>query len=372
MAKMNAEIESFEHLKQVSKIKHTILEKYLPAWEIILGSQRFFGKFNYVDCYAGAGFHEYNKKKVEGSPIIAVRTAIDYLKKHPNKKMTITLIEKDKNQFASLEKALKSVQPYPPNLTVDPKAGDSTVIVPNLLEADKGSEPTFFLVDPYGHPLTIPILNDMLSRKHNEALINFMFYMINRDVDNPKVVERLNKMFGNEEWQKQEFRRYGGPEREEGLLEYFKNCIIARYKLHFRVRFDLEDNVRNRGTKYYLIHASNHVRAALLMKAVMWRLGDQEGIFDYSGSAQGILFSSSPTEEELRNYLLKNFAGRELTFDGIREETWNIPFIEKHYRAVIQQLEKEDLAKIKRVSSKESGLKRKDLVYILPYKYENP
>ncbi|HXF48998.1 MAG TPA: three-Cys-motif partner protein TcmP [Verrucomicrobiae bacterium] len=369
MTAKNEEMESLEHLKQVSKIKLTILQKYLPVWETILGSQPFWHGINYIDCYAGPGFYEYKGKKEQGSPLIVVQTAKEFLRKYPGKEMTVGLVENNAKQFTLLQKALKTLHPYPKNLTVDIQPGDSTDLIPNLLNVFKNLAPTFFMVDPYGHPLTIPILNQILSQKYTEALINFMFFRINMDINNPKVKDRLNKMFGDEEWQKQEFIRYRGIQREIGMLEYFKGKLQARFKLHFRIRFDVEDKIRGNRTKYYLIHASNHVKAALLMKEVMWRLGDEEGLFDYGGSAQGILFSSSPTEYELRDYLLKNFSDKKMTFDEIREETWEIPFIEKHYRAVLKKLERESppLVKIERVFSKKDGLQKNDLVYILPH-----
>jgi len=83
--------------------------------------------------------------------------------------------------------------------------------------------------------------------------------------------------------------------------------INARFKLPFRIRFDVEDGVARIRTKYYLIHASNHPRAAPLMKEVMWPLGDEEGLFDFSGEKHGVLFSSSPREEELRAALLRSY-----------------------------------------------------------------
>ena len=58
------------HLKQVSRIKHVILQKYLPSWEVILGSQN--RRLCYFDCYAGPGAYEFEGQKVDGSPIIAV------------------------------------------------------------------------------------------------------------------------------------------------------------------------------------------------------------------------------------------------------------------------------------------------------------
>src|SRR5256885_3868169 len=72
-----------QHLKQVSRIKHLILEKYLPPWSRILGSQN--AELAYFDCYAGPGIYELKGEFVEGSPIIAVRAAKDFLIRYPQR-----------------------------------------------------------------------------------------------------------------------------------------------------------------------------------------------------------------------------------------------------------------------------------------------
>lgn len=59
-----------QHLKQVSRIKHVILQKYLPPWEQILGSRH--SRICYFDCYAGPGIYECQDQMVDGSPIIAI------------------------------------------------------------------------------------------------------------------------------------------------------------------------------------------------------------------------------------------------------------------------------------------------------------
>lgn len=179
----------------------------------------------------------------------------------------------------------------------------------------------------------------------------------------------LEEMFGDGEWQTQAFLRESGWKREEGFLEYFKSKIKAQYKLHFRIRFDVEDGVAKSRTKYYLIHASNHPKAALLMKEVMWPLGDEEGMFDFSGEKHGVLFSSSPREKELRAALLREYVGKEVEFDRLREETWDLPFIDKHYRAVVKQLKEEERVTNTPVTSKtDRVLRGRDRVRFLPPK----
>jgi len=354
-----------QHLKQVSRIKHIILQKYLPSWEVILGSQN--RRLCYFDCYAGPGVYEFQRQKVDGSPIIAVRAAQEYLAKAKGHQMTVILVEKDEKHRASLETELKRVQPYGQGLQVHVIAEDVKEFVPKLLGQVPNLAPSFFMVDPYGHPLTVPILNDILKRPQTEALINFMFYRINMDAGNPKVQHHLDEMFGDGEWRTQAFLKESGWKREQGFLEYFKSKINARYRLPFRIRFDVEDEMARGRTKYYLIHASNHPKAVLLMKEVMWPLGDEEGLFDFSGEKHGMLFSSSPREEELREALLREYSGKQIEFDQLREETWDLPFIEKHYRSVVKQLKEEGLVEITPVSSRtDRGLKKKDRVRFLP------
>jgi hypothetical protein len=132
--------------------------------------------------------------------------------------------------------------------------------------------------------------------------------------------------------------------------------------LPFRIGYDPEDKVRGERTKYYLLHASNHPSAVLLMKEVMWPLGDEDGTFDFSGESQGVLISRTPKATELRQILLRDFAGKKMAFDNIREQTWRLPFVEKHYREVIQELRQEGIVSVTPVSSKRSGLRRRDLV----------
>jgi len=115
-------------------------------------------------------------------------------------------------------------------------------------------------------------------------------------------------------------------------------------------------------TKYYLIHASNSLKAVLLMKDVMWRLGDEEGTFDFSGDSQGVLISQTPQPDELRTILLREFAGQHVAFDDICGKTWQLPFIGKHYRSVLQELRSSGIVEVTPITTKGKGLAGRDLV----------
>jgi three-Cys-motif partner protein len=352
-----------KHLKRVSRIKHQILTRYLPSWATILGSA--FDKLYYVDCFAGPGHYESEGKEVDGSPIIAVKAGKVFAEKNPSKKLGIVLVEDDSGQLGQLKGCLNATLPYPANFQVVTKLADSHAIIPGVIAGIKArkSAPSLFLVDPYGHPLSIPTMNDILALPRSELLINLMWYRINMNMTNDSVVHHVTELFGDEDWRLQPFMRHHGTKREEEFLEYFCARLSAQYVRPFRIRYDAhEDRKAGNRTKYYLIHASNSLKAVLLMKDVMWPLGDEEGTFDFSGNSQGMLISETPRPDELKAILLRDFAGQQVAFDDIRGKTWKLPFIDKHYRSVLQELRSSGVVEVTPVSSKGKGLAGRDLV----------
>jgi three-Cys-motif partner protein len=280
--------------------------------------------------------------------------------------MTLVLIEKDAANVNLLEKHLGELEPFPSHLNVHVFAADSKTLVPDILDQTRELAPSFFMIDPYGHPMTVPTINQILLRPRTEAFINLMWFRINMDLGNPVMHILVDQLFGNGSWRDQPFMREVGIAREDGFLSYFCSCLKAKFVLPFRIGFDKEDKVPGQRTKYYLLHASNHARAPLLMKEVMWPLGDEDGTFDFSGESQGVLISRVPKHEELGEILLCEFKGRRIEFEKIREMTWKLPFVGKHYRAAIKQLRVEGLAKVTPVTSKKTGVKGRDLVEFLP------
>ena len=283
----------------------------------------------------------------------------------PDHFITLVLIEKDAVNVNLLEKHLEELKPFPSHLTVHIFPADSKTLVPDILSQTPELAPSFFMVDPYGHPMSVPIVKQILSRPRTEVLINLMWYRINMDLGNLTMHPLLDQLFGDGAWRDQPFIRQTGAVREEGFLTYFCSRLGAQFVLPFRIGFDKEDRVHGQRTKYYLLHASNHVRAVLLMKEVMWPLGDEDGTFDFAGESQGVLISHVPKNEELSQILLREFGGQRLAFNEIREQTWKLPFVEKHYRAVIKQLRAEGQTKVTPVTSKKTGIKGKDLVEFL-------
>jgi len=71
--------------------------------------------------------------------------------------------------------------------------------------------------------------------------------------------------------------------------------------------------------------------------------------------AVGVLISEAPTEQELRHILLRQFKGKVISFEELCERTWNLPFIPRHYRAVLRSMEGKEIT-ISRVTSKKTGI----------------
>jgi three-Cys-motif partner protein len=121
-----------QHLKRVSRIKHIILQNYLPPWATILGSRH--RQLAYFDCFAGPGEYELEGKPVAGSPVIAVKGAIQVLQNRSGQSQAMYLIEDDPRQVERLVASLRHLQPYPKNLTVNVYCADSRSYIPDLLE----------------------------------------------------------------------------------------------------------------------------------------------------------------------------------------------------------------------------------------------
>ena len=91
--------------------------------------------------------------------MIAVKAAKSFLTTRPSHSLDILLTEKDKQQAQKLDSQLAPLKPYPKNLNVDLLAEDSKTFIPDLLSKIPKLAPSFFMIDPYGHPLTLPVIS---------------------------------------------------------------------------------------------------------------------------------------------------------------------------------------------------------------------
>lgn len=360
--------DSLSYLKHVSRIKHQILNGYFGAWAGILSKS--FSRLAYFDCFAGDGrYVDEHGQSLPGSPQRAVGIATDLVNKTKGLFLTLGFIERDEAKAARLRVDLTSIARVP-GLECSVLAGDARDLVDQVLKTLQSRTsvvPTLFFVDPYGHPLPIPILKRLLAIPKAEVLVNLMWYRISMDLGNADRFDHFNYMFGHERWITQQFMRLTGREREESFLEYFEQEVAAPYRTHFAMPYSPEDKVAapDRRVKFYLVHFSSHPRAATAMKAVMHRAEKNIEQLYGSQSQSSFDFAEPGTLRvaELTRILRATFhAGQRVTFRELLDRTANLPYFEPEYRQTLKQLDDEGQVQIDRRESKRTGLTDGDVI----------
>lgn len=338
--------------REHTRVKHVLLEKYLRGWIPILG--KYHPQICYIDGFAGRGEWEGG---FPGSPVIAIRVAHE-LEKYFGEFVCIN-IELDPDNFRNLESVLSECH-YPKIKNINIQGSFADVVGKVLIQVKASGIPSFFFIDPFGFGgVPFAIIRDILSIRRTEVFITFMYRDINRFLESSAAQEALDKLFGirvSEQLQRTP------SSREHALrnlyVKQLQEAASARFVWPFRISMTEE-----RRTLYYLIYATNHFKGLMLMKTVMHNQGPG-GVFSYLGpedKPRRIQLSFFGEDiEPLRNLLLSQFKGRELTYDEIEEETWDAPFVDKHYRTALKEMEDEGIITVKRVSSKRRGLWGKD------------
>lgn len=159
--------------------------------------------------------------------------------------MTVVLAGKARDAEDLAGYRAEPFQRYGQGLRVHAIAEDAREFVLKLLAQVPNLARLFFMVDPYGHPLTVPTLNGILQRPKPGA---FIFYRVDMDAGNAKVPRRFpdatkkktvvtlrvknacyeDEMFGDGEWRTRAFLNVSGWKRAQGFVEYFKSKIEAQ------------------------------------------------------------------------------------------------------------------------------------------------
>jgi three-Cys-motif partner protein len=346
--------EELHYLKHVSRIKLKILRGYFGAWSAILG--KAFGELAYYDCFAGEGlFKDEVGQQIEGSPSQALQIASEWVRKYPGRSVHLGFIEKE--YAATLKRRLERSQVPTPGVTWEVISADTLQMSERIvrqLQRRNRVIPTFFFVDPYGYPLPIPLLREMLALPKAEVFVNLMWFHIRMRLKNSTQQHLIDRMFGHQLWREQDFMRMSGMKQEEAFMIYFQKEVGATFHLPFPMTFSPEDNISapEKRHKYYLIHFASHVRAPLAMKEVMFK--GEDSLRELRPPIPQIdLFKPNEAADRLKtlkSILLARFPrGTIAKLIEIRERTWearpaaaSFPFVRSEYRRVLRQMQKED------------------------------
>jgi three-Cys-motif partner protein len=197
-------------------VKHTFLDKYLPALVGRIASK--FDEFVYVDGFAGPWKSAAGETFEDTSFGIALRHMTEqqafWSKRGRHVRMRAFLVELDPVAYAQLLQAVAqfpSVEITPLNGRMEAHAGAIAASIPRTAFS-------FSLIDPKGFP-QIGALKPLLTRPNSETLVNFMFDFANRFAGKdliPALEDWLSATKGEESW-RAEVAGLAGIQREEKI-----------------------------------------------------------------------------------------------------------------------------------------------------------
>ena len=340
----------FEERKEQSLVKSTIVSKYFYAWaKVIIPSAKKHhnNKIGYIDLFSGPGYYDDG---TESTPLLVLKKAIQDL---DMRNMLITIFnDKNHDYVQSLENAINKL-PGIDDLKYKPEICNYEV-GEDLVKKFEDSQiiPTLSFVDPWGYKgLSRRLISALTKNWGCDCIFFFNFNRINAGLDNPRVKEHMDALFGVEraEELRTELKDLRPRDRELTIVEEITQALkdVRKYVLPFCFKND-----KGNRTTHHLIFVSKHKRGYGIMKEIMAgeSSGSTQGIpsFEYSPatSRQTSLFDLSRPLEDLGDMLMNDFAGRTLkTIQIYDEHNLDRPYILKNYKDILTQLETEEKIK---------------------------
>ncbi|OGI00817.1 MAG: hypothetical protein A2Y25_05705 [Candidatus Melainabacteria bacterium GWF2_37_15] len=349
-----------------TKIKHFVFEEYFKVWTIILGT--FNNKINYFDGFGGCGAYiDEEKNELHfGSPILAANIKENSVKL--SSKINIVVIEENQEAIDNLKKVIKHNKLNPFQII----QGDFDIEVNKFLDKlEKSPTPTFFMIDPFGISVKYETLKRIMSIPKTEILFNFMYNTISRFLTVGTIEKILDELFGCDEWKN--LRELQEEEKEKGVTVLFRDQLKKFSDYVYQYRLSFQDKKR---TYYYLFHLTNNVKGCSIMKSAFAKFNFGNVAFlgpNQPNPNQSFFLDPSDLKKlEAKTYLEKKYKEKEVTYFNILKEVIDeTPFLEKHIRSALKEMEKENKVIIQRIPEytgkdrkrKRTGLEDKDIIH---------
>ena len=339
----------FDETTDQSVVKATIVEKYFYSWaRIIAGAQDRCPpggekRIGYVDLFAGPGRYKDGAlstplrvlEKAISDPILADRLVAIFNDKEPA-------------HASALQKSIVEL-PGISKLTHKPDIWNEEIgdeIAQTF--AQMSTIPILAFIDPWGYKgLTLKLVDAFLKNWGCDCIFFFNYARINAGLSNPYVQQHMDALFGRE--RADELRR-----ELEPLSPAFREATIVnalalalksfghRYVLPFCFK-----NEHGTRTTHHLILVTKHFKGYEVMKDIMAKSSSsqEQGApsFAYSPASdpqQQFLFALSRPLDDLKDMLLRDFAGQVLSARKIYEEhSVDRPYTARTYKEVLSQLE---------------------------------
>lgn len=236
-------------------VKHTFLDKYLPALAGKVCSK--YDEFVYVDGFAGPWKSAAGEGFDDTSFGIALKhmTAqrVLYLSKGRDVRMRAFLVEKDSAAFSQLQRAAPRFN----KIEITPLNGEMEDHAASIAASIPSQAFSFTLIDPKGFP-GIEAIMPLLKRQNSEALVNFMFDFANRFAGTDLIprLEAWLSTLGSTDWQNQ-VSGLSGPAREQKLEELAAEALKVTGGYTYAPVITVDKAVHDRAL-YKLIFLSRH------------------------------------------------------------------------------------------------------------------
>jgi three-Cys-motif partner protein len=354
----------FDETTEQSIIKAKMVSDYFWAWAKVIiptAKKTKRNRLAYIDLFAGPG--RYKKDGTKSTPLLVLEKAIQ----EPDMCEMLVTIFNDKNEdhSYSLQQAINALPgierlKYKPTVR-NYEVGNEIVAMFSQMR----SVPTLFFVDPWGYKgLTLQLINSVLKDWGCDAIIFFNYNRIRMGLSNPRVVEHMNALFtekraANLRYRLETLNSSGG---EFAIVEEIANALMvlgAKYVLPFCFK-----NKHGTRTSHHLIFATKNFRGYDIMKGIMARQGSaaDQGVpsFTYNpaDSKFPLLFELTRPLDDLENMLLKDFAGRRLSLEGLyQQHSVGKPYLLKNYQEVLRKLESEGKITVERPAERRQSRK---------------
>ncbi|MBI4799286.1 MAG: three-Cys-motif partner protein TcmP [Desulfarculus sp.] len=347
----------FEEATPQSIVKTKIVSSYFQAWagvmtNVIKRSPRFTErKLVYIDLFCGPGKY---KDETICTPLLVLTHAVN----HPELSQYLQTIFNDKNQgnIESLMAAVEEIEgigrlKFKPIFICD-EVGEE--FAERL--AKSNMPPSLIFLDPWGYKgLSIKLIKSLIRSWGSDCILFFNYQRINRSLTYPLFALHFQQLFGEERFSALSalVDTLPSEEREATII----TALVESLQQHcgeFVLPFKFKDDGGNR-TSHYLVFVSKAFKGYDLMKGVMEKTSSKE----YQGVAN---FEYAPVVNE--KYPLLSMLNRPLSdlykmilmdYSGITKTVWEIyrehsigkPYVLRHYKSVLSQLEKDGLIFIK-------------------------
>jgi three-Cys-motif partner protein len=229
-----------------------------------------------VDLFAGAGTYMDGAtgEKADGSPVIFARQAMKYAKEHPGRALKVICVERNTKNWEALRERVKGF----PLVTV--LRGGFARQTERILSTI-GTAPALILFDPIGlKPIAADRIRPLLHRTgKTDVFMILHFKVVHRTAGmllptgyaNPAIpsarraAAMLDAVFGTHRWRfiAMNPRIETVEERERAYLELYREEVLGE-RYDWCCAYPVRSNYFAK-VQYWLVHASDHLDAHLLM-----------------------------------------------------------------------------------------------------------